>query len=58
MIEHECTEDARITRNEKDIQGIWKIIEAFRKGYLPLWATFLIAGLASTCTGLIVKAFA
>ncbi len=57
MAEHECTEGTRITRNEKDIQGLWKIIETLRKGYLPLWATFLIAGLASACTGLVVRTF-
>ena len=58
MADHECSEETRIARNEKDIQGLWKIIESLRKGYLPLWATFLIAGLSSACTGLIVKVFA
>ena len=42
MTDHDCTEEARITRNEKDIQDMWKIIESLRKGYLPLWATFLL----------------
>ena len=57
MAEHECTEEARITRNESDIQDMWKTMEALRRGYLPIWATFLIAGLASGCTGLIVRTF-
>ncbi len=47
--------ESRITRNESDIQDIWKIIELIRKGYLPIWATFLIAALSSACTGLIVR---
>ncbi len=47
--------ESRIKRNENDIQDIWKIIESIRKGYLPIWATFLIAALSSTCTGLIVR---
>ena len=55
MADHECSEEARITRNEKDIQDMWKIIESLRKGYLPLWATFLLMALSSICTGLIVK---
>ncbi len=62
--------EARITRNEEDIQKIdtdgkvahteiWQAIDTFNKALayrLPLWATFLIAALSSTCTGLIVRA--
>ena len=61
MADHECSEEARITRNEEDIQDMWKVLSNLKDimNYrLPLWATFLIAGLSSACTGLIVKAFA
>ena len=58
MADHECSEEARITRNESDIQNMWKTMEALRRGYLPLWAVFVIAGLSSACTGLIVRALA
>ena len=58
MPDDKCSEESRITRNEKDIQSIWEIIEIVRKGYLPIWACFLIAGLSSACTGLLVRAFA
>ena len=52
--------DARISRNEEDIQDMWKILSELKDAInyrLPLWATFLIAGLSSACTGLIVKAW-
>ena len=55
-----CSEEARITRNANDIQDLWKILEDLKAAMsyrLPLWATFLIAGLSSACTGLIVRAF-
>jgi len=51
--------EARISRNEKDIQDLWAILEQLKSAInyrLPLWATFLIAALSSTCTGLIVRA--
>ena len=71
MVDHECTEEARITRNEQDIKTLgndhktdraelWAAIDAVNKAMsyrLPLWATFLIAGLASLSTGLIVNHF-
>ena len=55
-----CTEETRIKRNEDDIQDLWKILDDLKNAInyrLPLWATFLIAGLSSVCTGLIVRAF-
>jgi len=58
MSDHECTEEARITRNEKDIQDMWKVLDELKKAMtyrLPLWATFVIAGLSSVSTGLIVR---
>ena len=55
MPDHECTEEARVARNESDIQDMFKMIESLRKGYLPIWATFLLMALSSVCTGLIVK---
>ena len=60
MTEGECTEEARIKRNEDDIQDLWKMLEEIKDALnyrLPLWATFLIAGLSSMSTGLIVRAF-
>jgi len=51
--------EARIARNEKDIQDLWKILETLKDTInyrLPLWATFLIAALSSGLTGMIVKA--
>ena len=60
MVEHECTEETRITRNEDDIQDLWKLLEALKDTMnyrLPLWATFLIAALSSACTGLLVRSF-
>lgn len=58
----QCTDhNSRIGRNEKDIQDLWSNIEKIKTALnyrLPLWATFLIAGLSSACTGLIVRAFA
>lgn len=67
----ECTEEARIARNETDIHEItkdhkedkselWLAIDNIKTAMnyrLPLWATFLIAALASTSTGLIVRTF-
>jgi len=53
-----CTEIAKIERNARDIQDMWKLLESLKDSInyrLPLWATFLIAGLSSACTGLIVK---
>ncbi len=61
MTEQCVDHNSRITRNEKDIQDLWTNLEKIKMALnyrLPLWATFLIAGLSSACTGLIVKAFA
>lgn len=61
MAEQCVDHNSRIARNEKDIQDLWSNLENVKKALnyrLPLWATFLIAGLSSACTGLIVRAFA
>lgn len=71
MPEHDCTEEARIKRNQGDIQEmvkdhkadkseLWAAIDSLKTAMnyrLPLWATFLIAFLSSACTGLIVRSF-
>lgn len=44
-----CTEEARITRNEEDIQDLWVHMEKV-KNRPPVWTTFLIAGLSSAAT--------
>jgi len=38
-MEHECYQQDRITRNEKDIESIYELIEKVRSR-LPNWATF------------------
>ena len=41
MVEHECTEEARIKRNEDDIQDVWKAVDDIKRAMtyrLPLWA--------------------
>ena len=60
MPRNECNQEARIARNEEDIQDMWKILTEIKEAMnyrLPLWATFLIAGLSSACTGLVVRTF-
>tara|TARA_Y100000310_G_scaffold96981_1_gene94657 strand:+ start:162 stop:350 length:189 start_codon:yes stop_codon:yes gene_type:complete len=57
--EHEAME-TRISRNEKDIQGLWKMTEEIKKTMAyrpPLWCTFLMMALSSALTGFIVRAF-
>ncbi len=53
--------EARIARNENDIQDLWHNLEKIKTALnyrLPLWATFLIAALSSALTGMIVRSFA
>ena len=61
-------DESRIARNEQDIKHIdevripelWKTMDEIKKALayrVPLWATFLIAGLSSALTGFIVRAF-
>ena len=55
MAEHE----ARIKRNEDDIQDLWSSIESIKTALqyrLPLWATFLISGL-SAALGSVITAY-
>ncbi|KKK55069.1 hypothetical protein LCGC14_3078290 [marine sediment metagenome] len=52
--------EARISRNEEDIQDIWKVVEDIKKVLAarpPLWCTFLLMALSSGLTGFIVRAF-
>ena len=60
MVEQKSNDhSARITRNEKDIQDLWKITEEIRKimAYRPpLWCTFALMALSSALTGFIVRA--
>ena len=57
--------NVRITRNEEDIEKLdqegktgrnklWQAIDKI-KNRPPLWCTFLLVGLSSTLTGLIVR---
>jgi len=45
-----CIEEARIERNESDIQDLWKSLEALKKGYVPLWATVVFGLMCSAIT--------
>ncbi len=52
--------EARITRNEEDIQGLCKGVDELKKALAyrpPLWCTFLMMALSSALTGFIVRAF-
>ena len=52
--------EARISRNEQDIQDLWKNVDGIKKALtyrLPLWCTFLLMALSSALTGFVVRAF-
>ncbi len=60
--------EARISRNQDDIKHLddvripelWSSIDEIKKALayrLPLWCTFLLMGLSSALTGLIVRTF-
>ncbi len=49
-------DDARITRNEKDIQGLWKAIDEIKKAMtyrLPLWAVGVFGIMCSAMTWMV-----
>lgn len=53
MTEHECTEEARIKRNEEDIQDLWKMVEGIKSAItyrLPLWAVGVFGAMSSALT--------
>ena len=53
--EHEGINAEIKNLRESDLQQ-WEAIDKLRNR-LPLWATFMIGGLMSTVTGLIVRSF-
>lgn len=53
--EHEGINEAIIHLKDSDLKQ-WEAIDKLRNR-LPLWATFMIGGLMSIVTGLIVRTF-
>jgi hypothetical protein len=45
-MEHDCHQEHRIGRNEKDIKSIFELIEKVRNR-LPVWATFAFSAAAA-----------